>query len=157
VLHVPLVPQTNPGGRNSCVPACVSMVLAFQGVAVSEETLCDALGTQSTGTEVWNVLSLDQHVAGCQVELGSMSVERLQESLVAGIPPIAFVVTGRLHYWQRATLHAVVVVEVTVEELLFVDPAFAEKVRAVPLAEFVAAWSELDFLAAVVTVRPAGG
>jgi ABC-type bacteriocin/lantibiotic exporter with double-glycine peptidase domain len=156
VLQVPLVPQTNPGGRNSCVPACVSMVLAFQGVAMSEETLCDALRTQSTGTEVWNVLSLDQYVAGCQVELESMSLERLEEALAAGIPPIAFVVTGRLHYWERETLHAVVVVEVADEELLIVDPAFAEKARAVPLAEFVAAWSELDFLAAVVTLRPGG-
>jgi ABC-type bacteriocin/lantibiotic exporter with double-glycine peptidase domain len=133
------------------------MVLAFQGVEMSEETLCDSLGTQLAGTEVWNILSLDQHVTGCRVELGSLSVERLEEAIAAGIPPIAFVATGPLQYWERETLHAVVVVEVATEEIWINDPAFAEKARAVPRAEFLAAWSELDFLAAVVTVRPDGG
>lgn len=154
MLRVPLISQTNPGGRNSCLPACVSMVLAFQGVEASEEALCDWLGTQLAGTEVWNILSLDQQIAGCQVELGSMSVDRLQEALAAGVPPIAFVATGRLHYWQRETLHAIVVVDIAAEEIGVNDPLFAEGVRAIPRAEFLAAWSEGDFLTAVVTLGP---
>jgi ABC-type bacteriocin/lantibiotic exporter with double-glycine peptidase domain len=153
VLSVPLIPQTNPGGRNSCVPACVRMVLAFQGVEASEETLCDWLDTQMAGTPVWNILLLDQHVTGCHAELGSLSAERLQELLAEGIPPIAFVATGPLPYWERETLHAVVVVAVEPEEISVNDPAFADKPRVVPRAELLAAWSELDFLVAVVTVR----
>ena len=117
MLQVPLIAQTNPQGRNSCVPACVRMVLAYQGVQAGEDALCESLDTQLAGTEVWNVLSLEQQVAGCRVELGSMSVERLQEAIAADVPPIAFVVTGRLRHWQRGTLHAVVVVGVAAEEM----------------------------------------
>jgi ABC-type bacteriocin/lantibiotic exporter with double-glycine peptidase domain len=133
------------------------MVLAFQGVEASEATLCDWLGTQPVGTEVWNILSLDRQVAGCHVELGSMSIERLQEALDAGVPPIAFVATSRLHHWDHDTLHAVVVIGLTAEEVSINDPSFADGVRAIPPAEFLAAWSDVDFLTAIITVGQTAG
>jgi hypothetical protein len=52
VLKVRHIPQTNPQGRNSCVPACVSMVLGYQGVTLSEQELGNWLATEPAGTGV---------------------------------------------------------------------------------------------------------
>ncbi len=75
MLNVPHILQTNPQGCNSCVPACLSMVLSYQGVAVSEQELCDWLDVQLVGTEVWNVLLLEQHIDNCRVSLDSASFD----------------------------------------------------------------------------------
>jgi ABC-type bacteriocin/lantibiotic exporter with double-glycine peptidase domain len=147
------VPQTNPEGRNSCVPACLVMVLACQGVSVPESELCDLLDTQAAGTEVWNTLLLEQHIPGSVVRLESASIERLNEALLDGVPPIAFVATRHLPGWERETIHALVVVGVENDSVLVHDPALPSGPRPVPVAAFVAAWSELDFLTAFVTVR----
>src|SRR5205085_73703 len=89
-----------------CVPACVVMVLVYQGISMGEEELCQLLQTQPAGTPVWNVILLEQHLPGCQMEIDSWSLARLEEALVDGVPPIAFVGTGPLGYWERETLHA---------------------------------------------------
>lgn len=128
------------------------MVLAHQGVTLGEQELCDLLDMQLAGTKVWNVLLLEQHIADCHVELDSVSFDRLQEMLAAGVPPIAFVVTRHLSYWQRDTIHAIVVVGVTDDEIYVNDPTFPDAPHSVPRTEFAAAWSELDFLTAVVKV-----
>ena len=153
MLTVPHVPQTNPHGRNSCVPACLSMVLAHQGVTFGEQELCDVLGTQLTGTEVWSVVLLEQRITNCYVVLDSASFDKLQASLDAAIPPIVFVATRRLSYWQRDTIHAVVVVALTDTEVFVNDPAFPNAPCAVPRTEFLDAWSELDFLTVIMTVE----
>jgi len=123
MLKVRHIPQTNPEGRNSCVPACLSMVLSFQGVTLSEHLLSDWLDTQPAGTAIWNVLLLEHRVAGCRVRLDSASFAELQASLAAGVPPIAFVATRHLSYWDRDTIHAVVVVDSTDEAVCVNDPA----------------------------------
>jgi hypothetical protein len=74
------------------------MVLEYQGVALSEQLLSDWLGTQPAGTELWNILLLEQRIAGCHVHLDSCSHADLQASLAAGVPPIAFVSTRHLSY-----------------------------------------------------------
>lgn len=129
------------------------MVLAYQGVTFREQELCDFLDTQLIGTEAWNVLLLEQHIANCQVEIDSMSFDRLQESLSDNIPPIAFVATRLLSYWQHETIHAVVVVGISEDSVYVNDPALPDAPCAVPRAEFLAAWSELDFLTVIVVVE----
>ena len=62
VLQITHLPQTNPQGYNSCVPAAVRMVLTFLGVALGEEELCNLLETQQVGTPVLNQLLLS-HVS----------------------------------------------------------------------------------------------
>lgn len=156
MLRVAHVPQTNPQGRNSCVPACLSMVLAYQGVTLSELELCNLLDTQLAGTEVWNVLLLENHIANCQVYLGSVSFDELRASLAVNVPPIVFGVTRHLSYWHRDTIHAVVVVGITDDAVIVNDPAFSDAPRSVSRTEFLAAWSELDFLTVIVTVNQDG-
>jgi ABC-type bacteriocin/lantibiotic exporter with double-glycine peptidase domain len=128
------------------------MVLGCQGLTLGEQELSDWLATQPAGTGVWNLLLLEQRVAGCRVELDSVSFATLQESLTAGVPPIAFVATRHLSSWDRDTIHAVVVVDISDDEVHIHDPAFSDAPRALPRREFALAWSELDFLTAVITV-----
>jgi ABC-type bacteriocin/lantibiotic exporter with double-glycine peptidase domain len=154
VLQIPHLPQTNPQGRNSCVPAAVRMALAFQGVALGEEELCDLLETQQAGTAVLNVLLLNQRVARCHVAVASASFDDLVRWLQEGIPPIVFVATAPLHYWQTECLHALIVVEAQEQEVMVHDPAFTTAPTAIPRDEFLAAWGELAQLTAVVKVSP---
>jgi ABC-type bacteriocin/lantibiotic exporter with double-glycine peptidase domain len=128
------------------------MVLGYQGVTLSEQELSDWLATELAGTGVWSVLLLEQRVAGCRVELDSASFATLQESLAADVPPIAFVATRHLSSGDRDTIHAVVVVDISDDEVHIHDPAFSDAPRALSRREFALAWSELDFLAAVITV-----
>lgn len=128
------------------------MVLEYQGVTLNEQVLSDWLGTQPAGTEVWNLLLLEQRIAGCRVQLDSVSFAELQASLAADVPPIAFVNTRHLSSWDRDTIHAVVVVEIADDEVFVHDPAFPDAPLLISRREFALAWGELDFLAAIVRV-----
>jgi len=152
VLQVPHLLQTNPQGRNSCVPATVRMVLAFQGVALGEEELCGLLETQQAGTPVLNVLLLAQRVTRCYAEVTSASFDDLVRWLQEGIPPIVFVSTAPLQYWQTECLHALVVVEAEEQTVLAHDPAFATAPITIPRDEFLVAWGELAQLTALVKI-----
>jgi ABC-type bacteriocin/lantibiotic exporter with double-glycine peptidase domain len=152
VLQVPHLPQTNPQGRNSCVPAAVRMVLAFQGVAREEEELCSLLETQQAGTPVLNVLVLSQRITKCHVEVTSTSFDDLIRWLQESIPPIVFVSTASLHHWQTKCLHALVVVGAEAQNVLVHDPAFAAAPITIPHDEFLAAWGELAQLTAFLKV-----
>lgn len=155
MLQIPHLPQTNPQGYNSCVPAAVRMVLAFQGVTLGEEELCRLLETQPVGTSVLNVLLLTRHVSECHVEVINVSFDDLVRWLQENVPPIVFVSTAPLHYWQTKCLHALVVVGVE-EQLVWVhDPTLATAPTAIPRDEFLAAWGELAQLAALVKGSPA--
>ena len=109
MLQIPHTPQTNPQGRNSCVPAAVQMVLAVQGLVLGEEARCALLETQPVGTEVLHVLLLNQRLSGCQAEVVSASFDDLRQWLQEGIPPMVFVATGPLPCWQITTLSAFVI------------------------------------------------
>jgi len=128
------------------------MVLAFQGVALGEGELCRLLETQPVGTPVLNVLLLTQHVPGCHVEVTNTSFDDLVRWLQESVPPIVFVSTAPLHYWQTECLHALVVVEAGEQTVLVHDPAFATAPIAIPRDEFLAAWGELAQLAARIKV-----
>jgi ABC-type bacteriocin/lantibiotic exporter with double-glycine peptidase domain len=130
------------------------MVLAFQGVALEEEELCDLLETRQAGTPVLNVLLLTQRVTRCHVEVTSTSFDDLARRLQEGIPPIAFVSTAALQYWQTECLHALVVVEAQEQTVLVHDPAFATAPIAIPRDEFLAAWGALAQLTALIKVSP---
>jgi hypothetical protein len=128
------------------------MVLGYQGVTLTEQELTALLGTKPAGTEVWNVVLLEQHIAGCRVQIDSASFAGLQESLAADVPPIAFISTRHLSSWARDTIHAVVLVDVADDEVHVNDPVFADAPCVLPRREFALAWSELDFLTAFIAV-----
>jgi ABC-type bacteriocin/lantibiotic exporter with double-glycine peptidase domain len=131
------------------------MVLAFQGTVLEEEDLCELLETRQVGTEVLNVLLLNQRLPGCHAEVISASLDDLRRWLQQGIPPIVFVTTGPLHYWDTECLHALVVAGLEEQAVLVHDPAFAHAPLTIPQGEFLAAWGELAQLTALIRVSRA--
>jgi ABC-type bacteriocin/lantibiotic exporter with double-glycine peptidase domain len=128
------------------------MVLAFQGMVLGEEELCELLETQQVGTEVLNVLLLNQRLPGCHAEVTSASLDDLMRWLQQGIPPMVFVATGPLRYWHTECLHTLVVVGIAEQSVLVHDPAFAHAPLTIPQGEFMAAWGELAQLTALMRV-----
>jgi ABC-type bacteriocin/lantibiotic exporter with double-glycine peptidase domain len=155
VLQIPHTPQTNPQGRNSCVPAAVQMVLAVQGLVLAEEALCSLLETQQVGTEVLNVLLRNRRLSGCLVEVDSASFDDLRRWLQEGIPPMVFVATGPLRYWHTECLHALVVAGIADQSVMVHDPAFVQAPITIPQNEFLAAWGDLAQLTALIRVSGA--
>jgi ABC-type bacteriocin/lantibiotic exporter with double-glycine peptidase domain len=153
VLQVPHFLQTDPQGCNSCVPATVKMVLAFQGMAVDEEKLCSLLETKPRGTPALNVLLLNDRLPQCMVKAEPASVDDLRRSLQGGIPPISFVRTSLLPYWQgKDVMHALVVVEIQEGSVFVNDPRYSTAPLSIALADFLAAWDVFDNFTAFVQV-----
>jgi predicted double-glycine peptidase len=89
------------------------------------------------------------------VTLNSGTLGDLQLHLAQGYPPIVFVQAGELPHWRgRVSQHAVVVVHVDENAVYVLDPAADPNPIAVPLGDFLLAWSEMEYLyALIVRVR----
>jgi ABC-type bacteriocin/lantibiotic exporter with double-glycine peptidase domain len=149
LLNVPLRAQRD---RADCLPTCVEMVLAYQGQPVDASWVRRVLESRPIGTPGFMVLKLEQH--GYAVTYAPATDERvLLQALRAGIPPIALVSTANLAYWQQTTAHAVVVVGMDAETVIVNDPAFPATSRHIPFHEFMLAWSDFDYLYALIQPR----
>jgi len=148
-LNVPLLPQSD---RADCLPACVEMVLAFFGQQVKRDWLRRVLESSDLGTPGFKVLNLRRH--GYDVTYAAATDERaLTQALAASVPPIALLRTTHLPYWKHETAHAVVVIAADDEQVTLNDPAFADAPQTVSRDAFMLAWSDFDYLYAVI--RPA--
>jgi hypothetical protein len=79
---------------------------------------------------------------------------RLFDLLVVNRPPIVFVKTGELPYWNGQDVeHALVVVGMDERTILLNDPAFRRAPVKVSLGDFDLAWLERDEMYAVITRR----
>jgi hypothetical protein len=129
------------------------MVLAFQGLTVDEAHLCALLETKPRGTPALNVLLLKDRLPQCSVKAEPASVDDLRQSLGVGIPPITFVRTSLLPYWQgKDVMHALVVVEVQEGSVLVNDPRYPTAPLSIVLDDFLAAWGVFDNLTAFIQV-----
>jgi ABC-type bacteriocin/lantibiotic exporter with double-glycine peptidase domain len=125
------------------------MVLAYHGRKIDPGWLRRVLESTPIGTSGFKTLNLAQH--GYAVRYAPATDERaLLDALAAGTPPIVLLLTTYLHYWETDTAHAVVVVGVESDEMIVNDPAFAKQSWRVPHNEFMLAWSDFDYLYALV-------
>lgn len=149
LLNVPLLAQRD---RADCLPACVEMVLAYQGRSVDPSWLRRVLESKSIGTAGFKVLNLEQH--GYAVTYSPATDERvLLQALSSGVPPIALLLTTNLTYWDRETAHAVVVIGIDDDTVTVNDPAFSAGSQRLPRNEFLLAWSDFDYLYALISPR----
>lgn len=149
-LTVPHFEQELP---NSCVPACVRMVLAFYGNHQSESDLRSLLGTGAGGTPPRALFQLSS--LGFRTQIRTGSLPQIQHLLGSGIPPIVFLSTGSLPYWATKCDHAAIVVGITDTEVLLSDPAFATAPQRVAHADFLQAWALNNHTYAAITPRAA--
>src|SRR4051812_3965451 len=104
-LSVPHCKQEFP---SSCVAACVRMVLAHHGHPCTEEEVRQQLGTGPHGTRARDLLLVES--LGFEVRLETSTLVQLAEALAAGTPPIVFLETSFLEYWQTRCDHVAVLV-----------------------------------------------
>lgn len=145
LLPVPHYSQSRDG---MCLPACVRMVLAYNGLTLDEEAIARRLKTKDFGTPISNVLLLKQWRP--EIELGSFSEDRLKTELTGGRPVIARVWTAMLHYWEVDTSHVVVVVGFDEQNVFVNDPATETWPVQVSWNGFLAAWFEFNQTAIVI-------
>ncbi len=132
-----------------CLPACAMMVLDYLGVQVSYARLLRILNVvPDLGAPSFNVRNLNQ--LGVTVEYGQGTLSTLRKHVEHGRPPIVFVRTGELPYWQTSIEHAVVVIGVSDTQVLVNDPAFAAAPFAVSTGDFDLAWLDRDEYFAVI-------
>jgi ABC-type bacteriocin/lantibiotic exporter with double-glycine peptidase domain len=85
---------------------------------------------------------------GFDVQLASSNFAQVQAMLAARIPPIIFVETGPLSYWNVDNAHVVVFVGQDGTHVYLNDPYFDVSPQQVTLAEFQLAWTLTSHLAA---------
>jgi ABC-type bacteriocin/lantibiotic exporter with double-glycine peptidase domain len=132
-----------------CLAACVQMVLQYRGIRRSQRELNHLLGLMSTGTPASRVQRLERF--GVTVFYGTGNESALHRAIGQGIPPVVFLFTGELPYWNMNLRHAVVVVGYTDDHVFLNDPAFVDSPKQVSWGDFLLAWSEFDYRYALIT------
>lgn len=123
--------------------------MAYAGDARTEESLIDLFGIDPAfGAPASRLLRLSRW--GYQVDYDSFSLPLLHASLVRGIPPIVLIKTGFLTYWTENVAHACVLVGLEETKAFLNDPWLSKGPQEVSLVEFMAAWTEMDYLAAMI-------
>ena len=150
LLDVPHHPQERDG---YCLPACVQMVLGHLGIPCAQEQLARKLDVlRPLGAPASNVLRLHSDVLDVTFTSGNLG--DLHTQLAQGNPPIVFVQAGELPHWQGCvSQHAIVVVGLDEQTVQILDPAADPSPIRVPIGDFLLAWSELDYIYAVLVRR----
>jgi predicted double-glycine peptidase len=106
----------------SCVAACVRMVLAHLGELRTEAELRSILDTQPTGTRAGNIM----RIAGpaFEVYLRSSNSTELEKVLAENQPPIVFLQTSSLEYWNMDIFHTAVLIGLDSAQAVLNDPYF---------------------------------
>jgi ABC-type bacteriocin/lantibiotic exporter with double-glycine peptidase domain len=144
-LQAPHFEQSRDG---ACLPACVRMVLAYQGDDRTEAEIAALLGTKPYGTPISHVIRLNEW--GYVAVIASLSQPELTLHLDRNTPVIARVWTGFLSHWSQVTSHVVVVVGYNERQVLINDPGTAHTPMAVDWDEFLMAWAEFDEMSVVI-------
>jgi ABC-type bacteriocin/lantibiotic exporter with double-glycine peptidase domain len=136
--------------KAGCLAACAQMVLAKLDVTVSEAKLNQIFELTPLGVPLSKLVRLAQY--GVKVAIyKNGTLEDLIQAIDQHIPPIVFVRTGQLAYWQEDTQHALVVRGYDGPRLLLNDPAFPDAPKTVLADELMLAWDEFDNAYALIT------
>jgi ABC-type bacteriocin/lantibiotic exporter with double-glycine peptidase domain len=144
-LPVPAYKQSRDG---RCLPACARMILAYFDDERSEDDLARLLQSRSFGTAANHIRLISR--LGYTVTFEQGTEADLQRHLARNLPCIIFLKTDTLPHWATEDSHAAVLVGVTPELVYLNDPAFDQNPQAVPLPNFLLAWSEFDYAYAVI-------
>jgi ABC-type bacteriocin/lantibiotic exporter with double-glycine peptidase domain len=148
-LSVPHFKQELP---SSCLPACVHMVLARYGCLRTEAELRQHLGTGPHGTPARNLFLIT--ALGFDVQVETSNLAQLGAALASGVPPIVFLETSFLDYWNVRCDHVAVVVGLNLTTVSLNDPHVDTAPQQTSLTGFQAAWAANDHLAAFIRPRP---
>lgn len=147
LLPVEHFPQESEAG---CLAACSQMILRFWGIKKSQRSLHRLFQPTPFGVPFSRLTRLQQfNVAVSIRSFGDQST--LIEAIDQQIPPVVFLRTQFLPYWQADTQHAIVVVGYDNANFFVNDPAFNQAPLVVPVASLLLAWDGMDYAYALVT------
>jgi len=117
------------------------MVLGFWQIAYPLAQLRRLLEViPDVGAPAFNVRNLER--LGLRVEYRQGTLGVLHAHLDSGQPPIVFVRTGELPYWDTDVNHALVLTGMDGACVLVNDPFFAKAPISIPPGDFDLAWLE---------------
>lgn len=150
MLNVPYFLQQADG---YCLPACAQMVLAYLGIARSQNELGRQLGLiKGAGVPYSNITRLASPQLNVMLATGSL--DDIKTWLGQGSPVIAFVQAGELplHRGKRFQ-HAIVLVDIKNQDVYMLDPDTKIIPAQAQVADFYLAWDETDNHFAVILKR----
>jgi hypothetical protein len=118
------VPHYEQEFHYSCTPACVRMVLQHVGCSRTEDELRQLLQTNSQGTVARNIMAVQS--LGFDVHVGTATMPQLEAAIAGGIPPIVYLLTDSLDYWNTSCFHVAVFVGLDTGVVYLNDPFFKE-------------------------------
>ncbi|MCP4362165.1 MAG: hypothetical protein GY796_29510 [Chloroflexi bacterium] len=136
-----------------CLPACAQMALAQLGIEQDQSAIATILGTRpGIGTPFSNLRKLPQIIAEIS-EWGALTA--VEQAIQTETVVIAAVVTtpGLPGWNDLRTQHAVLIVNVTLEEIVYHDPSWKQGPTVASRNEFLLAWSEMAEQTAVLRRR----
>jgi predicted double-glycine peptidase len=124
------------------------MVCSALGEDRSETYWAAVLGSYNFGTPASRVSRLN--AKGYQVTYGSTDLDALRDDLQAGQYAIVFVSADQLPWADFTGFHALVLSNITSDEVFLHDPALPSGPNRLSRLEFLLAWDEFDYIAAVI-------
>lgn len=140
-LPVPLTPQQTD---HTCGPASIKAVMAYYGVAASEEALAKLVHcSRAIGTD-FPPMQEGLKTLGWESRLRkNATLGDLIESLKNKIPPLVVIQGwGNAEGWANG--HYVVVVGIDDERVVVMDPLFKEDFQTWPISDFLTRWHGND-------------
>jgi ABC-type bacteriocin/lantibiotic exporter with double-glycine peptidase domain len=128
------------------------MVLGWHGRNLPEADVRQLLNTKPSGTPARNLNAV--RGLGFELRLDPSNLTSLRDALKAGQPPIVFLGTGPLEYWQVACDHVAVVVGIDDTSVYLNDPFFDSAPQRTSQATFMQAWAAYAYYAAFIRPRP---
>jgi hypothetical protein len=125
------------------------MVVAYYGSPSAQGDIARWLATTEIGTPARNITRLQNH--GFNVLYQEGSLQFLMDALGQGVPPILFIRTAALPYWQVDTAHAITLAGLEGEQAFLHDPFFVDAPKIVSVDALMLAWSFFDYMVAALT------
>ncbi|MFZ2359881.1 MAG: C39 family peptidase [Anaerolineae bacterium] len=139
MLAVPHFRQSSP---ETCLPACVRMVLAYRGREHSEHELAEVLGTvRGLGTNPESAITGLERMGYHALWFENATRERLADLLSQNWPVIVFLRAANLPH-GHAGVHAVVLIEIDDGQVTCLDPNLDQPLT-LKLSVFLSAWKIL--------------
>lgn len=131
---------------DSCVPACLRMVLASFGVEIAEAELRALCDCTFEGTSALKAVDATRQLGFAQTCKQTLTLPELEAMVEKGNTPIVFVEMEPINGIFQ--VHALVVISVTPFSIQVLDPASGE--RIIPRQVFQVAWEARHHLTILV-------
>ena len=145
--EVPFFPQET---SYSCVPACLRMVLAVNGIHLEEQQLVKACNCTAEGTSPGDLVRAAIDLGFTNTVQEHPELDDLKSALANRIFPIVWLRTMQHPLDIDPPSHAVVVVKIG-KLVLLRDPSQDQAQRLVPRSEFAEAWERARRLTVLVS------